>query len=371
MIMSQEFRYEARRNDGTGSRVLQRTISVLVLVLLMWPLSACKAVHRGDRPKIIFRVVPVARAGAAERLELIEGKIENSTSVARIVLYAWSIDTWWVQPFRSHPFTQVRPDGSWAAPTHLGTQYAALLVSDAFKVPVKLVSLPPVAGDVLASAVTEGRPGNLAPKTLSFSGYEWEVRSSIHTCAGELCDYDPANAWVDARGHLHLHMGQEKGLWQSAGIKLTRSLGYGTYRFAIAKHEELPPSATLAMFTRAEREDPNDRAELDIELGQWGKSKNLTGAFVVQPYYIPDNNHHFKVPAGNVTYFMRWDPGVVEFRAVGNHGVPAKTVSHVFRSGVPVPATETVHIDLFDFHHAQSALQSPVDVVVEKFEYLP
>jgi hypothetical protein len=38
---------------------------------------------------------------------------------------------------------------------------------------------------------------------------------------------------------------------------------------------------------------------------------------------------------------------------------------------VPTPASETVHIDLYDYHHSKQALQQPAEVVVEKFEYLP
>ena len=50
----------------------------------------------------------------------------------------------------------------------------------------------------------------------------------------------------------------------------------------------------------------------------------------------------------------------------------SKTVSElVFTSGVPTPAAETVHLDLYDFRHSRNTLQTPAEVVIEKFEYLP
>jgi hypothetical protein len=44
---------------------------------------------------------------------------------------------------------------------------------------------------------------------------------------------------------------------------------------------------------------------------------------------------------------------------------------HVFTSGIPTPAGETVHIELYEFHHSKNISQLPAEVVIEKFEYLP
>ena len=50
---------------------------------------------------------------------------------------------------------------------------------------------------------------------------------------GEMNDYDSANSWVDSRGYLHLRMGMQGGRWSCAEVNLTRSLGYGTYKFVV------------------------------------------------------------------------------------------------------------------------------------------
>jgi hypothetical protein len=342
--------------------------------LLLAAGCGCRVVKKQQGPSLMFLQVPSAAPGGFEPLERITGKVVEAPSGARVVAYAHNGD-WYVQPFRSRPFTDVGTNGSWSAVTHLGAEYAALLVSAGYEPPARVSDLPTVGGGVLAVAVTRGSstPVKL-PKVLHFSGYNWNVSSSPSDHGGELSDYEPANAWVDDKGYLHLLMTQEEGLWHCAGIKLTRSLGYGTYRFVVQDSAHLPPSAVLAMFTRDDRHDAEERTELDVELSRWGKTYNRNADYVVQPYYIPENTVHFEVPAGVMSYVLRWDPESATFKTSTEASAGAssrKVMEHTFKSGVPVPASETVHIDFYDFHHAQSGLQHPVEIVVEKFEYLP
>jgi hypothetical protein len=253
--------------------------------------------------------------------------------------------------------------------THLGTDYAALLVNPEYEPMAKLSALPSTTGNVLAVASTKAssEPPPV-PKIIHFSGYDWRVRSSPNDRGGDIYDYEPSNVWVDDQGYLHLLMGQEGGRWHCAEVSLTRSLGYGTYRFVISESAHLPPSAILTLFTQ-----DSDGTDLQIELGRWGKTQNHNADYVVQPYYIPQNTVHFDVPAGAMTHMLRWEPGSATFRSfTGVSSAPrALVMDHVFKSGVPVPARETLHMDFYDFHHSQSGLQHPVEIVVQKFEYLP
>jgi hypothetical protein len=75
----------------------------------------------------------------------------------RIVLYARSGD-WYVQPYANAPFTAIQGDGRWRSPTHLGTEYAALLVDAEYRPPAKTPALPGIGGGVAAVAVTDGVP---------------------------------------------------------------------------------------------------------------------------------------------------------------------------------------------------------------------
>ena len=332
------------------------------------PVNGCHPFNEPQRPAIVFtRVPPIG--GGAEFLDRIGGRVVNGRAGTQVVLYAHSGGAWWVQPFRSHPLTDIANDGSWANATHLGAEYAALLVSSGYQPESKLSALPSTNANVLAVATTNGsseRPAD--PKVIHFSGYDWKVTSSPNDHGGEICDYEPSNAWVDDRGYLHLLMGQDGGHWNCAGVALTRSLGYGTYRFVIGDSAHLPPSAVVAMLTRDE-----DRPGFGIELSRWGKEHNRNTDYVVQPYYIPENTVYFDIPPGPVTHLLRWEPGSVAFRSfIGvSRASRASVMDHVFTSGVPVPASEMLHLDLYDFHHSHSGLQHPVEIVVHKFEYLP
>src|SRR2546422_2861834 len=41
------------------------------------------------------------------------------------------------------------------------------------------------------------------------------------------------NVWTDETGALHLRISGSAGKWGAGELKLTRSLGYGTYRFQV------------------------------------------------------------------------------------------------------------------------------------------
>lgn len=90
-------------------------------------------------------------------LEAIEGSVNGARPGQRIVLYARSGD-WYVQPFADQPFTDIQPDSKWSSSTHLGTEYAALLVEPEYQPPAKIGSLPSRGGAVAAVASTPGTP---------------------------------------------------------------------------------------------------------------------------------------------------------------------------------------------------------------------
>jgi hypothetical protein len=312
--------------------------------------------------------------GGPEDLDHINGRIVDGVAGAQVVIYARSEGAWWVQPFRSRAFTEVGSDGGWGNFTHLGSDYAALLVTRGFQPPAKVTDLPSLNSDILAVATTKGSSAKPEdPASVHFSGYEWRIRSGIGDAAGEPCNYESSNAWVDDQGYLHLVMGEEAGQYVCAGVSLTRSLGYGIYRFVVADSAHLPLSALFSMLIRPERENPDDRTGFAIHLSRWGKENQRNADFVLQPYYIPGNTSQFTVPAGPVTHVIRWKPGGAVFESAA--GVSAKPNGNVmdltFKSGVPVPSTETVELDFHDFHHFHNGVHHPVEIVVQKFEYLP
>jgi hypothetical protein len=128
----------------------------------------------------------------------------------------------------------------------------------------------------------------------------------------------------------------------------------------------------MSMFTYDESSIEESRRELDIELSRWGNPDAKNAQFVVQPFYVPENVVRFDVPAGRMIYTLRWQPESATFRAARGSAPDAPAVNeHIFTSGIPQPTGQTVHIDLYNFHHSGSSLQQPAEVVIEKFEYLP
>jgi signal transduction histidine kinase len=72
-------------------------------------------------------------------------------------LYARS-GAWYVQPYADQPFTTINPDSTWSNSTHLGTEYAALLVKPDYTPPSLTIELPALGDGVLAVTIKEGRP---------------------------------------------------------------------------------------------------------------------------------------------------------------------------------------------------------------------
>jgi hypothetical protein len=336
--------------------------------------AGCHSRTEPPKPSLEISHVPPRAAGGPEQMDFIAGRVRGATPGEQIVVYAKN-DSWWVQPFKISPFTAIQADQTWKSPTHLGTDYAAVLVEPDYHPAPRIAELPREGNGVVAVLTIQGAPiASAVSKTIHFSGYDWIVRSAPSDRGGETNNYDSRNVWTDQKGYLHLRMGPQDDRWTCGEVNLTRSLGYGTYRFVIEDTTHFKPSGVLAMFTVDERRGDDIRVELDFELSQWGRPGSKNAQYVVQPYYIPENIVRFSLPSGLSTHVLRWKPGVASFNTYGHagQGPGAKSLyEHAFTSGVPAAAAETVHMGLYDFFHSKSNLRGPVEVVIEKFEYLP
>jgi hypothetical protein len=351
-----------------------RALSLLAFVLTALAALACGR-DREAQPvpaAIQFTQVPAAAAGGSERTARIAGRVSGAAPGQRLVLYART-NVWWVQPLATEPFTSLRADRTWESSTHLGSEYAALLVDGTYRPPDTTESLPRPGGPVLAVATVKGTGTfTAAPTTLTFSGYEWQVRQAPSDRGGQN-DYDPANAWTDADGLLHLRLAWRDGGWTSAEVILTRALGYGTYAFTVRDTSTLDPAAAFGMLTWDEEALDQNHRELDVDISQWGDPGIPNAQYVVQPYYVPANVARFSAPRGTLTHSFRWEPGRASFRTTRgrNAGAGEILARHDFTSGVPSPGTERVRMNLYYFRYAPRPPQGDVEVVVERFQYLP
>lgn len=124
-------------------------------LLLLLLLCSCSREIKGPSIQIIN--IPPADKGGETTHDRISGRTRGANSAHQVVLYARS-GVWYVQPFADNPFTPIATDGAWVNSTHLGTEYAALLVEPGFSPPASTTDLPAVGPGVLAVEIVDGRP---------------------------------------------------------------------------------------------------------------------------------------------------------------------------------------------------------------------
>jgi hypothetical protein len=343
------------------------------LLLFGFLLCSCGLKPNSSIPTIEFTRIPPAANGGKDMVDVIQGRVAHARPGQRIVLYAKN-GIWWVQPLANEPYTTPNPDWTWTNSTHVGTDYAALLVDPGYRPPDSMSELPATGGGVVALAIVEGSsPEASVTKTLLFSGYEWRIRDAPSDRGGPN-NFDSKNVWTDDKGMLHLGIAKESDKWTCAEVTLTRSLGYGTYSVVTRDTTHVDPAAVLSMFTwDYAGADPRHR-EMDIEVTQWGDPSGKNAQFVIQPFYVPENVSRFMVPSGVLTYSFHWQPGRVVFRTVPgsqSSGTTHPVAEHVFASGVPSHGLESFRVSFYAFHYGKEPLRNASEVVIEKFEYLP
>lgn len=349
--------------------ICSRTVVSVTLASTGCVLAGCRSGALPAQPSIEFTSVPSAGEGSPDKTDPIEGRVRGARPGQRIVLFALS-GVWWVQPLAAHPFTSIQNDSTWKSTSHPGASYAALLADDQYVPPATTPNLPQKGRHVLAVAIAKGPPKS-SLRTLQFSGYEWEVRRAGNNSGGVINAYDASNAWVDNNGFLHLRVARQGDHWTSAELNLSRSLGYGSYRFVVHDVSHLEPAAVLAFFTSDQSGGSN---EMDIEISRWGEPQDKNAQYVIQPFVIPANTVRFEAPAGTLTHWIDWRPGRVTFRTVRGSSFQTSLTpiaQHVFTSGVPIPASETVHLHLYVYGNKRNPLQHPTEVIIENFEFLP
>jgi hypothetical protein len=352
-----------------------RILSAIVFLSAV-ALVACRSERSQETPSISFTKIPPAAQGGRERVDTISGRVSGARPGQQVVIYAHS-GQWWVQPWPDHPFISIKADSTWNTETHLGFEYAALLVEPDYH-PLPTMDVAPTQGGSVALVTIVkgvGTPQFAPTGSLKFSGYDWGVRMIASDRGGTNNLYDPENAWTDASGALHMQIKKKSGRWSCAEIFLNRSLGYGTYSVTVRDTSRLEPAAVFSMFTFEEWAGEQYYREMDVEVGRWGDAANKNNAqYVIQPFYIPGNLFAFAAPSGTLTYVLRWESGHATFKTFRGRsaGAGAQLVSeHEFTSGIPVPRKARPRLIFYVVASDGTPMQKPSEVVVEKFEYLP
>ena len=117
------------------------------------PSQSTASGQEAAKPSIQITLVPPS-GGGPDRLERIAGTVSGvnlKECKCKVVIFALT-NVWWVQPFADSPDTPIDSNGKWENDTHLGREYAALLVKDSYKPPSTTGELPQIGGAVLAVA---------------------------------------------------------------------------------------------------------------------------------------------------------------------------------------------------------------------------
>ena len=365
----------ASRTETVSATFFDWRILSAIVFLGAVVLVACRSERPQETPSISFTKIPPAAQGGRERVDTISGQVSGARPGQQIVIYAHS-GQWWVQPFPDH-LIPIKADSTWSTETHLGFEYAALLVEpDYHALPTTDVA-PTQGGSVVLVAIVKGvgTPQFAPTGSLKFSGYDWAVRMTASDKGGMNNLYDPENAWTDAGGALHMQIKKKSDSWSCAEIFLNRSLGYGTYSVTVRDTSHLEPAATFSMFTFDESASAEHFRELDVEVHGRGHAGNKNNAqYAIQPFYSPGNLFPFAAPSGTLTYVLLWEPGHATFKTFRgkSSGPGAQLVSeHEFTLAISGPGQAKLRLIFFVVASDKNPMQKPSEVVVEKFEYLP
>jgi hypothetical protein len=349
---------------------LPRTRTEILIAVTVWSvvlLQACGAKSRAPQPVIRITRVPMASAAGGTQTDVIEGSVSGASSEDRVVLYAQN-RTWWVQPLEKEPSTQLADHFHWINGTHLGTRYAALLVSPKFVPANNIPELPQVGGPVKALAVVPGQERPPSPY-ISFGGYQWRMRIAPSNRGGTRNEYAAENIWTDTSGALHMRITGGPTAWTCAEVTLTQSLGYGTYSLEVRDISRLEPAVVFAFFTYDYAGGDSNHREANVEVSRWGDPGAKNGQYVLQPFHVPANVSRFLVPPGPVVHSLQWEAGRMTFRSARPAG--KAFYQHTFVSGVPSPGLESPRMALYPYNRGPQKLLHPAEVIVDKFRYLP
>ncbi|PYJ05700.1 MAG: hypothetical protein DME25_07995 [Verrucomicrobia bacterium] len=307
----------------------------------------------------------------------------------RVAVFIYVPGYGWVsKPTCAQPLSVIQSNGSWTADITTGgsdtnaTRIAALLVSTNYNLPcVDGAAFLPTnvfAQAVTSAVVTRTNPG---ARFLSFSGYDWWVKTSSEP-VGPGTNYfsnSTNNVWVDGQGWLHLRITHRSGLWQCAEIISARTFGYGSYRFELASPvNDLDPNAVLGLFTWSDDPAYADR-EIDLECSRWGNPADPNNSqYVVQPYYLTNHLLRYAVPAGltNSALVFAWQSNQVSFQSQRgsfspNPAQPNLITNWTYTLAAPQTGDENVRLNLWLNNTNGPASSNEVEVVIKSFQFVP
>ena len=138
-------------------RILIKNVTFALVVVLSTLQGGCGSPKTPESPTIEFTKIPPAAQGGRERVDIISGRVTGVRPGQRVVVYARS-GPWWVQPWPDKPFIPIQADSTWSTETHLGFEYAAMVVEPTYH-PPPTMDIAPTKGGSIVAVKTEIREG--------------------------------------------------------------------------------------------------------------------------------------------------------------------------------------------------------------------
>jgi N-acetylneuraminic acid mutarotase len=239
-----------------------------------------------------------------------------------------------------------------------------------------------------------------ATRTITFSGYTWDVKSSS-TPVGPPGPPKTGNYWwdgeetvsVDAQGYLHLKVKYMNGKWWCSEVSLTRSLGWGKYTFwvnsrvdfdQVDPHDQFVVGGFFIYQT--------DHKEFDMEFTRWnGEAPDSdNGNYAVQcdsgppTPYVDYFNFRLNPDQTGLAYsshFIDWRQTSVVFTSIhGHYDNPpgggyfttpwpdSKTLS-LCLPYFPQPQNERVHMNLYLYGATPTNASKVYELIIQKFQF--
>jgi hypothetical protein len=214
--------------------------------------------------------------GSSERI--LSGRVDCVVPGSYKVAVYIALGGWWNKPTWASPLTPINTDGTWQTyVSNVGTDYYAVRYA-AFLLPNGVTppqmggqpDFPPTLFTSAAAYLIEAR------RTLDFSGYTWNVKSTVappyEAPFGPGPNYfsaAPDDVWVDANGDLHLTITQRDGKWYASEVYTVKPMDYGAYLFTVESGvDQLDKNAVLGLFTWDETDPAYAHREIDIEFSR-------------------------------------------------------------------------------------------------------
>lgn len=209
---------------------------------------------------------------------------------------------------------------------------------------------------------------NASGRTISFSGYTWNVKNGYFAPGPNWWTDDPNDVYVDGNGALHLAIINHNGTWYSSEVRLPGSLGYGTYTFNTNSNvDSLDPNEVLGLFMYQD-----DTHEIDTEWSRWGDPTASNLGYSVQPADIAGNNLQSTVnldhtlPVMNV---INWQPNQIIF-SVSQNGNTLKTWTYTGANNF-VPGSEFADMNFWLMSGLAPTNGQNAEVIVNNFNFTP